>query len=226
MDQWDAPCLSLRYMDDLLTLWPILLSWLAAALRSQGACWWSPSDGVVVSAASLALSGWWPEAPDGATTWIIAATLFAAVIAAGAAILGAWLAARSTMKSARDLQDRERRLEVQSVAAVLSADLHRKLVKLVLLLQEPEAAQVHELATMDANTKAILDASLPKLGALGHRGAAQLLAAFDGLSLLARDAYGGGEATQELTERVREVAIHIGCVLNTLWELYESVSET
>ena len=194
---------------------------LAVALENRSLVVASESDAAAMSAALLAMSSWWPKAPDGATIWNITATLFAALIAAGAAILAARWAARSTMKSARELQDRERNLERQSVAALLSADLHRKLVMLALMLQEPEGAQVHELATMDANTKVILEASLPKLGALGHQGAAQLLAAFDGLSLLAHDAHGGGQATQDLTERMRTVAIHIGCILDTLWERYE-----
>ena len=194
---------------------------LAVALENRSLVVASESDAAAMSAALLAMSSWWVKAPDGATIWNITATLFAALIAAGAAILAARWAARSTMKSARELQDRERNLERQSVAALLSADLHRKLVMLALLLQEPEGAQVHELATMDANTKVILEASLPKLGALGHQGAAQLFAAFDGLSLLAHDAHGGGQATQDLTDRIRTVAIHIGCILDTLWERYE-----
>ena len=194
---------------------------LAVALENRSLVVASESDAAAMSAALLAMSSWWPKAPDGATIWNITATLFAALIAAGAAILAARWAARSTMKSARELQDRERNLERQSVAALLSADLHRKLVMLALMLQEPEGAQVHELATMDANTKVILEASLPKLGALGHQGSAQLLAAFDGLSQLAHDAHGGGQATQDLTERMRTVAIHIGCILDTLWERYE-----
>ena len=111
------------------------------------------------SAAFLALSGWWPKAPDSETIWNILATLFAALMAGGAAIFAARWAARSTMKSARDLQDRERRLEGQSVAALLSADLHRKLVMLALLLQKPEAERINELATMDTNTKVVLEAS-------------------------------------------------------------------
>ena len=221
MRRWDAPCLGLRSMDDLLPLWPILPFWPAAALRSLGVCCLPPSDAVVVSASFMALSSWWSKAPDGTTIWNITATLLAALIAAGAAILAAWWAARSTMKNARDLQDRERRLEARSVAALLSADLHRKLVMLAVLLQEPEAERAHELATMDANTKVVLDASLPKLGALGHQGAAQLLAAFDGLALLARDARGGGQPRRDLRERMQTVAIHIGHILNTLWQLYE-----
>ena len=163
---------------------------------------------------------WRTGAPDSATFWNITATLFAALIAAGAALLAAWWAARSTMKNARDLQDRERRLESQSVAALLSADLHKKLITLALLLREPPAEQVHELTTMGANMKAVLDASLPKLGGLGHQ-AAQLLAAFDGLSLLAHDARRGGQAGQDLTARMRAVAMHIGSILGTLWDLYE-----
>ena len=178
-----------------------------------------PRDVPRVSMRSM--DDWWPGAPDSTTLWNIAASLVAAVIAAGAAILAAWLAARSTMRNARELQDRERRLEVQSVAALLSADLHRKLVRLAILLQEPDAVQVQELATLDANTRVVLDASLPRLGSLGHQGAAQLLAAFDGLSLLARDARASGRAGQDLPARMRTVALHIGHVLNTLWQRYE-----
>ena len=92
---------------------------------------------------------------------------------------------------------------------------------MALLLREPEADRVHVLSTIDANTKMFLDASLPKLGSLGHQGAAQLLAAFDGPSLLADDARAGRRDRQDLTERLRMVAIHVGVVLNTLWELYE-----
>ena len=216
-----APCVSLRSMDDLLWVWPVVPFWPAVALTSLGIGWWSPSDAVAVSAAFVALSNWWSRVPDGATIWNITATLLAALIAAGAAILAARRAAKSTMKNALALQDRERRLDAQSVAALLSADLHRKLVMLALLLQEPKAVRVDDLATIDANTRMVLDASLPKLGALGHQGAAQLLAACDGLSLLARDAQADAQGTQDLTERTRQVAVHIGGVLNILWELYE-----
>ena len=174
----------------------------------------------VVSAAFLALGGWWSTAPDSETVWNIIATLFAALIAAGAAIFAARWSARSTMKNARDLQDRERRREEELVAALLSADLHRKLVMLAQLLQKPEAERVSELVMMNTNTK-VLETALPRLGALGHQGAAHLLAAFDGISLLAGDAHGGSWETQDLTERMRIVAIHIGCVVNTLWKRYE-----
>ena len=183
---------------------------------------------VVASEAGLAVGsacfgsppGWWSIAPDTETIWNILATLVAALIAAGAAIFGARWAARHTMKNARDLQDRERRLDEKSVAALLSADLHRKLVMLVRLLQETEEVQRNELAAIDTNTK-VLESALPNLGALGHQGAANLLAAFDGISLLARDARGGGKESQRLTERIRMVAVHIGRVLITLWSLYK-----
>ena len=193
---------------------------LVIALASRWLVVASEADAAVVSAAFLALGGWWPTAPDSETIWNIMATLFAALIAAVAAIFAARWAARSTMRNARDLQDRERRLEEQSVAELLSADLHRRLVMLVRLLQEPEAVQVSELVTMDTNTK-VLEAALPKLGALGHQGAANLLAVFDGISLLARDARGGGRETQDLTGRMRIVVIHTGRVINALWELYK-----
>ncbi len=180
----------------------------------------SEADAPVDSGAFLVPGGWCFVAPDSETLWNIIATLIAALIAAGAAFFAARWAARSTMKNARDLQDRERRLEEKSVAALLSADLHRKLVMLARLLQEAEEVQRNELAAIDTNTK-IFESALPNLGTLGHQGAANLLAAFDGISLLARDARGGGKESQGLTERIRMVAIHIGRVLITLWSLYK-----
>ena len=180
----------------------------------------SEADAPVDSGAFLVPGGWCFVAPDSETLWNIIATLIAALIAAGAAFFAARWAARSTMKNARDLQDRERCLEERSVAALISADLHRKLVMLALLLQEPEAVQRNELVTMNTNNK-VLEAALPKLGALGHQGAANLLAAFDGISLLARDARGGDRESQDLPERMRNVAIHVGRVVNTLWKLYK-----
>ena len=172
----------------------------------------------VVSAAFLAPAGWWPEAPSSETAWNILAILVAALIAAGAAIFAARWAARSTMKNACALQDRERRHEEKSVAALLSADLHIKLVMLVQLLLEPNNSKVKHLATMDMSTK-VLEAALPKLGGLDHQGAANLLNAFEGIALLVSDAR---EARQQgLTERMQCVALHIGRVVNTLWGLYE-----
>ena len=166
--------------------------------------------------ATAVSAGWWPSSE---TTWNLLGMLFAALIAAGAAWWAAWWAAKSTMKNARDLQDHERRLEERSVAALLSADLHRKLVMLVQLLLEPEADQIKQLATMGTSTK-VLEAALPKLGALGHQGAANLFAAFDGLALLVSDAREDRD-WQGLTERMSFVALHIGCVVNTLWGRYE-----
>lgn len=175
----------------------------------------------VTSAAFLAQVDWWPEAPSSETTWNIIAVLFAALIAAVAAIFAARRAASAAMKNARELQDRERRLEEKSIAALLSADLNRKFLMLVQLLQVPEATQVKELATMDmATSSKVLEAALPKLGDLGHQGAANMLAAFDGITLLVRDARGGWER-EDLTERIQDVARHIGFAMNTLWERYE-----
>ena len=125
-------------------------------------------------------------------------------------------------KNARELQDRDRRLEKKSVAALLSADLHRKLILLVCLLREPEAVQVKELATMDmATSSKVLEAALPKLGDMGHQGAANMFAAFDGIAQLVSDARGEGRARQGLTERMQYVATHIGRTLNDLWKLYQ-----
>ena len=122
------------------------------------------------------------------------------------------------MKNARNLQDRERRLEERSLTALLSADLHRKLTLLVYLLQQPDAVKVKELAIMDTSTK-VLEAALPKLGALGQQGAANLLNAFNGLELLVRDAQ--EQRSQGLTERMQDVARYIGRVLKTLGERYD-----
>ena len=146
--------------------------------------------------------------------------LFAALIAAVAAIYAAERAASATMKNARELQDRDRRREEKSVAALLSADLHNKLVMLVLLLLEPAEVQVEQLATMDTSNR-VFEAALPNLGALGHQGAANLLIVFNGIAQLASDARGDGQARQGLTERIRCVALNIGRVVNTLWGLYE-----
>ena len=193
------------------------LSFVIAAVIALANRWFvgpSETDDVAVSAAFLVPAGWWPEAPSSETTWDIVGMLFAALIAAGAA----WWAARSTMINARDLQDRERRLEEQTVSALLSADLHRKLILLGQLLSAREEVKVKELAMMDTSTK-ILDAALPKLGALGQQGAANLRSAFYGLELLVRDAR--EERWQNLTERMRGVALHIGRVLDALWKQYE-----
>ena len=169
------------------------------------------ADATVVSVAFLAPVGWWPKAPSSETTWNILAMLFTALIAASA-----------TMKNARELQDRERCLEEKSVTALLSADLHRKLILLVHLLQGPEADRLRELATMDiATSSKALEAALPKLGDLGHQGAANMFAAFDGIALLVSDARGEGRARQSLTERMQCVALHVGRVVNTLGRLYK-----
>ena len=180
------------------------------------------ADATVVSVAFLAPVGWWPKAPSSETTWNILAMLFTALIAAVAAVFAARWAASATMKNARELQDRERRLEEKSVAALLSADLHRKLILLVHLLQGPEADRVRELATMGiATSSKALEAALPKLGDLGHQGAANMFAAFDGIELLVSDARGEGRARQGLTERMQCVALHVGRVVNTLRRLYK-----
>ena len=71
---------------------------------------------------------------------------------------------------------------------------------------------------MDTSTR-VLDAALPKLGALGHQGAENLFAVFDGLTLLVSDSRGAQR--QDLTEQTRCVALHIGRVVGTLGELYK-----
>ena len=165
-------------------------------------------------AACLAPTDSWFKAPSSETIWHILGMLLAALIAAGAA---RWTA-RSTMKNARDLQDRDRRLEERSITALLSADLHRKMMLLVFLLQEPDEVKVEKLATMYTSTK-VLEAALPKLGALGQQGAANLLNAFNGVELLVRDAR--EQRWQGLTERMQDVALNIGSVVKTLGERYD-----
>ena len=165
------------------------------------------------------------EAPDSDTVWHISGVLIAALIAAAAA---GW-AARSTMKNARELQEREmkharelqaqeRRRDEQSVATLLRADLHRRLTVLVILLEGTVEARIQGLATMSTNIK-VLDAALPKLGDLGQEGAANLLNAFNGLELLARDAR--AHRLEGLSERTHEVALYIGDVIITLGKRYK-----
>ena len=112
--------------------------------------------------------GLWPARE---TVWNIAAILFSAVIAAGAAILAARWSAKSTMANARELQDRERLNDEKSCAAILAADLHFKLTSILNCLEEPAERQVINLTTsVDPSTK-VLDAVMPKLARIihGHR---------------------------------------------------------
>ena len=173
-----------------------------------------PALAAVASAACLAPSDPWFKAPSSETMWHIVGMLFSALIAGGAAL---W-ATRSTMKNARELQNRDRRLEEQSVAALLSADLHRRLILLVYLLSQPEAVKVRELAAMDTTFK-VLGAALPKLGALGPQGAHYLLTIFSGLELLAKAAE--DQNWQGLSERMQDVGLHIGRGVKALGESYK-----
>ena len=165
------------------------------------------------------------EAPDSDRIWHISGMLLSALIAGGAAL---W-AAKSTMKNARELQerdlkharelhDRERRRGEKSVAALLSADLHRRLTVLVILLEGTVEARIHGLASMSTNIK-VIEAALPKLGDLGQQGAANLLNAFNGVELLARDAR--TRRLEGLSELTQEVALYIGRVIHTLGERYD-----
>ena len=173
--------------------------------------------GLDASALAGAEAGWWPESLDVETAWHIGAMLFTALIAALAAILAAWLAAKATMKNALKLQDRQHRLEANSCAALLSADLHARLHNLVFLLGQ-HADMEQELSMMDTSTK-VLDAALPRLGGLGQQGAAHLLNAYYGLALLKADATAGSRA--DYREKMLGVALHIGNIIYTLAERYE-----
>ena len=151
----------------------------------------------------------------------ILAILLSALIAALSANHAAERSARLTMANAQELQDRERRRDEQSVAALLSADLHRKLILLVILLPEPRYSDVEELKKMGIGTR-VLEAALPKLGSLGVQGAAQLFNAFDGFALLIRDMnVPPGHGLGHFVPRIQTVALYIGQVLNTLWRLYK-----
>ena len=158
--------------------------------------------------------------PSSETIWNIVSTLVSAMLAGGAAVLAARWAAAAAMKNAQELQDRDRKLEAQSCAALISAHLHQSFTGLVLSLKEDRLSQgLHELSRL-VSTIHVLDASLPKLGSLGHQGAANLLAAYNGLSLLAHDARLGRDEAQ-LRLRTTDVARHIGRVLHTLAERYD-----
>ena len=172
------------------------------------------------------------------TVWNIAAILFSAAIAAGAAILAARLSANSTMANARELQDRERRKDEESCAAILAADLHKKLTNILTCLEEPTEKQVANLAkVVDPSTK-VLDAVMPKLGNLGQDGAANLLNAYLGVEfvvgdseqLLRKEGAANFAVPQPnhiakqhavLLERTRHVAGELGFVIHTLWQMYE-----
>ena len=157
------------------------------------------------------------NAPSTKTIYDFLEMLGPYVIAVGAAFLSSYL----TMKNARMLQDRERRRDEKSLAALLSADLHRKLIMLVNFLQDPRLSNLGILEQIDTSTT-VLDAALPKLGSLGHQGAANLLAVFDGFALLMDDVRSvSGYGPLGVHRRVKPVALHTGRVLKTLWRVYE-----
>ena len=159
------------------------------------------------------------------------AILASAFIAAGAAILAAWF----TMRNARALQDRERSRDAQSVAALLSMDLHKKLSMLVRLLPQLNDSHVdveslgQTIIALEQKlaSRVVLEAALPKLGSLGHQDSASLLGAFDGLAQVvagARAVVEAGRPEQnpvQLVLEMKETANHIGIVLFSLWRRYE-----
>ena len=157
------------------------------------------------------------EAPSTETIWTVLAILASAMIA----VVAVYVSARLTMKNALKLQDRDRTRDEKSVAALLSADLHRKLILLVILLPEPRYSDVEELQKMGIGIR-VLEAALPKLGSLSVQGAANLFNAFDGFALLIRDMnVPPGHGLGHFVPRIQTVALYIGQVLNTLWRRYE-----
>ena len=205
---------------------------VAAAGAAMGSLVLAP-----VVAASPARAGWWPEVPSIETGWNITAILSSAAIAAGAAILAARWSAKSTMANARELQDRERRNDEESCAAILAADLQMKLTDILTCFEEPTERQVVRLAIIVNPSTKVLDAVLPKMGGLGQDGAANLLNAYRGvefvvddskrLSLRAEDANFAAQHADAIAKqsdfvlaRTRDVARDLGGVIVTLWHRY------
>ena len=158
------------------------------------------------------------KAPSTETIWTVLAILASALIA----VVAAYVSARLTMKNARMLQDRERRHDEKSVAAVLCADLERKLVDLVLVLSTAKHSGLMTLGMTGISTS-VLEAVLPKLGVLGSQKARGLIGAVDripNLMRLARIA-GNEQDLDEYVPQVRDAAIHIGMAVRMLLDEYE-----
>ena len=102
------------------------------------------------------------KAPSSETIWTVLAIMASALIAVGAAFLSAWL----TMKNARKLQDRERRRDEKSVAALVSADLYGKLSMLARISQ---CAVERRCFSVGANPTRQLSLQPVAVGAV-HRG--------------------------------------------------------
>ncbi len=149
--------------------------------------------------------------------------LLPAGIAAGAAIYAAGRAARLTMANARELQDLERRADEESLAALLCADLQSKLVDLVLVLPEVKRPSLIFFLEQTATSTSVLEAVLPKLGALGPRKAYALISAVNRIPNLVRLArFGGNEQPlDELVQQVIDAARHIGVALDMLLRQYQ-----
>ena len=173
------------------------------------------------------------QAPSTETIGTVLAILASALIA----VVAALLSARLTMKNASKLQDRERKRDEKSVAALLSVDLHGKLSMLVRLLPKLNGLHVDVerlgqtiiYLEQKLTSRAVLEAALPKLGSLGHQDAASLLGAFNGLEHLVHTARLVVEAhcvtpaqiPVQLVPEMKETANHIGLVLFSLWRRYE-----
>ena len=163
------------------------------------------------------------------------AILLSALIAAVAANHAAKRSAQLTMDNARELQDRERRQDEKSVAALLSADLHDKLLVLVGLLP-PKNSSHTDLENLGGTvvnlekrltSRVALEAALPKLGSLGHRDSSNLLGVFNGLEFLifkarlVAEARGPEQIPFQLVQEMKTTAEHIGLVLISLWNRYQ-----
>ena len=151
------------------------------------------------------------EALNLETAWNVAAILLSSLIAVVAANYAAERSARLTMANARELQDRERRAEEKALAELLSADLRRKLLMLVLALPKLNHSTV-DFLERTATSTSVLEAALPKLGALGHSRAFSLLGAFNEIPNLIHDAsyMPPDQELGHLAPQVRDAALFIG----------------
>ena len=151
------------------------------------------------------------------TFWNVVAVLASALIAAGAVFLATWI----TMRNARKLQDRERRRDEKSVAALLRADLRNKLLALAAILSKP--GKIHERSAYETVTRTrVLEAALPKLGDLDPAAAASVLTIFDTIALLFGDALELPEHKfQHRIPEVRGLALVIGKTIHLIERDYE-----
>ncbi len=153
--------------------------------------------------------------------WTIFAILVSALIAAVAANHAADRSARLTMANAHEIQDRERKRDEKSVAALLRADLRNKLLALAAILSKP--GKIREGSVYEAATSTrVFEAVLPKLGDLNPAAAASVLTIFYTIALLFGDALELPEHEfQQRIPQVRDFALVIGKSIHLIQRDYE-----